>query len=251
VKYPKPEEMPAHETGTYRWEWTAHFEAFDSDVRDLGERPASTPAGTYRFVAEGVSRHGRKAKPYRVASESFEVDPWDGITVEEPRLDGSDRLSFGVGPTTTVSTDDGPYTFGPIDYPDTYASPTAFIAHNRTFARDPAAPRDPSKFEWYCLECSFRPWADTGDVACATGTVVHADGSVERARAVDSGGRWSVPVTVEPGAVALVQPGAIRDRFDEANGKSSPQIANGSASARAAERATELSDQRIDCSRSR
>ena len=117
--------------------------------------------------------------------------------------------------------------------------------------RDPAAPRDPSQFEWYCFTCTFRPWVDTGEVACATVTVVHADGSVERARAVDSGGRWSVPVTVEPGALALVQPGAIRDRFDEANGKSSPPQANGSASARAAERAAELAGQRIDCSRRR
>ena len=58
---------------------------------------------------------------------------------------------------------DGPYTFGPIDYPDTYSSSTAFIAHNRTFVRDPAAPHTPSKFEWYCLECSFRPCADTGE----------------------------------------------------------------------------------------
>jgi hypothetical protein len=249
LRYPQPEEMPAHESGSYRWQWTAHFEAFDSDVSDLGNRPAQTPAGTYRFVVNGLSRHGKKAKSYRVVSDSFDVEPWDGITVEDAKLDGSDRLGFGVGPTTTVSTDDGPYTFGPIDYPDTYDSPTAFIAHNRTFVRDPASPHDPSKFEWYCLECSFRPWADTGQVDCAQGTVVHADGRVERAAATEDGGRWTVPVRVEPGAVALVQPGGVRDGFDEANGKASKAVSNGTATAKALARAEDLAGARIDCSR--
>ena len=240
VKYPKPEEMPAHETGSYRWEWTAHFEAFNSDVADLGERPASTPAGTYRFAVEGVSRKGKKPVKYRLYSDSFQVSPWDGITVEDARLDGSERLGFAVGPKTTV---------GPIDYPDTYSSPAPFIAHNRTFVRDPAAPDDASRFEWYCLECSFRPWADTGEVDCAQATVVHADGSVQRARAEEDGDRWTVPARVEPGAVALVQPGGVRDGFDEANGSASELVVNGTASARASDRAAELAGERIDCSR--
>jgi hypothetical protein len=250
VKYPKPEEMPAHETGSYRWEWTAHFEVFDSDVADLGARPASTPAGSYRFIVDGVARKGTKGTPYRAISAPFHVAAWDGITVEDARLDG-DRLSFAVGPTSTVSSPEGPVVRGPIDYPDTYSSPARFIAHNRTFVRDPASPKDTSLFEWYCLECSFRPWADTGAPSCATGTVVHAGGSVERGRATEAGGRWTVALSVEPGAVALVQPGAIRDSFGEANGAASALVSNGEPSARARSVAKRLARERIDCSRGR
>ena len=157
-----------------------------------GRAAGSTPAGTYRFVVDGLRRRRRQAVPYRLTRDEFEVAPWDGITVEDlARSTTPIAVSFAVGPEhhgRARSTTRTPTT-----------SPAPFIAHNRTFVRDPAAPDDASRFEWYCLECSFRPWADTGEVDCAQGTVVSATGSVRRARASQAGDRWVVPLSVAPG----------------------------------------------------
>jgi hypothetical protein len=247
VKFPKPEEMPAHETGSYRWLWTAHFEAFNSDVDDLGERPGSTPLGTYRFVVDGLHRKGRRAREYSLASEPFEVRRWDGITIPTAALDESNRLTFEVGPRTEVSAGGVSDVLGPIDYPDTYESPAPFIRRERTVVRDPSAPNDPDLFEWYCLECSFRPWADFAEPACAEGTIVRADGTVLSRRASGSGGSYTVPVALEPGDVALVRPGAVRDDFDEANGESSSLVMRGEPSAAALATAADLAAQRTGC----
>ena len=46
---------------------------------------------------------------------------------------------------------------GPVDYPDSYESPVEFIDSRRTAYRDPAAPGDPDRLEWFCFACSFRP----------------------------------------------------------------------------------------------
>src|SRR5436853_7216493 len=88
-------------TGAYKWKWTATFEAFDSDI-DTG-RGTQTPAGTYRFVVNGSHRHGlpASAQPYSVTSSTFQVKPWDGITVPDIRVEPDGTVSFGVGPVNT------------------------------------------------------------------------------------------------------------------------------------------------------
>ena len=72
------------------------------------------------------------------------------------------RVSLRVGPrhTLDVNGKGGPDIkdeIGPIDYPDSYDSPARFITPEREFYRDPAAPADPAKLEWFCFHCSLRP----------------------------------------------------------------------------------------------
>ena len=107
----------------------------------------------------------------------------------------------GGGPGDVVAT------VGPIDYPDSYESPRALHQPGAHRMRDPAAPNDPSRFEWYCLACSFRPWADTGRPSCAAVTVVSRTGRAREVRAAERDGRWAAPVRLRRGELALVRPG--------------------------------------------
>jgi hypothetical protein len=185
-------------------------------------------------------------------SQAFEVRRWDGITVPDIRADRA-GVSFSVGPSSTYRVpsaqpvggsrpieqkveDEGTgevvATVGPIDYPDTYKSPAKFIKPARTVMRDPAAPDDPGRFEWYCLDCSFRPWVDTGTPECAAVTVVSASGRARRVGASESGGRWVAPVRLRRGEVALVQSGGVRDAYGQINAKPSATVGSGTAAAK-------------------
>jgi hypothetical protein len=265
VKYPQPGEVPAYALGQQRWRWTAHFEAFASDVADLGERPAATPVGTYRFVIRGRRRENRKVVRYGLASAPFEVRRWDGITVPDIRA-GAAGVSFAVGPTSTyrlptaqptagprpvetkvagAGSGDVVATVGPVDYPDSYKSPARFINSTRTAMRDHANPNDPAQFEWFCLDCSFRPWADTGRPSCAEVTVVSSSASTRRVPAREQGGRWVAPVALGAGEVALVAPGGVVDAFGQINATASDVVGSGTPAAR--QRAVVLSKRATRC----
>ena len=84
--------------------------------------------------------------------------PWDGITVEDLRLEPNRAVSFQVGPRRVLEGDE----IGPIDYPDSYevSRRAKFIREQRVMMRDRS---DPSRVTWFCFTCSFRPWLDTGD----------------------------------------------------------------------------------------
>ena len=251
VKFPQPADVPAYALGQQKWRWTAHFEAFASDVRNLGDRPAATPAGTYRFVVKGKRREGRKVVPYKLRSETFAVKRWNGITVPDIRADRA-GVSFAVGPTSTYrlpaaqpaggsrieskvegeGTGDVVATVGPIDYPDSYESPARFIKPTRTAMRDPASPNDPSLFEWFCFDCSFRPWADTGTVSCAELTIIGPTGAARQVTATARDGRWGTDYRLRGGEVALVRPGGVRDGFRQWNGRASEIAGRGTPQAR-------------------
>ena len=215
VEYPTPEERPEYLAGQFEWRWTASFEAFVSGVFDRdaegedptfdpGERPLATPAGTYRFVVEGKRRESRTTKDYRVASAPFAVRPWSGITAEEMAVADDGTVSFRVGPRNERvvpagkgenATDDSPelrVPVGEIDYPNTYgSSPFGFVDPTVTAYRDPAARDDASQVEFFCFECSFRPWIDAGRASEAAVTVTRADGSTETVAATRrADGRW-------------------------------------------------------------
>jgi hypothetical protein len=257
--------VPAYALGGQKWRWTAHFETFGSDLRDLGDRPAATPVGTYRFVVRGRRREGHKVVAYALRSDSFEVHRWDGITVPDISSGGG-AVSFAVGPTSTyrlphqepvggsrpieakvdgAGSGDVVATVGPIDYPDSYESPAKFIKPTRTVFRDPAAPDDPSKFEWYCLDCSFRPWADTGRPSCAAVTVIGRTGRARQVAAEERDGRWVAPVRLRRGELALVVPGGVRDGFGQINAKPSDTVGSGTSVAR--RRAARLADAGVTC----
>ena len=140
-------------------------------------------------------------------------------------MDGDGRASFTVGPRHTIPVTSGTpaidATIGPIDYPDTYASPVRFVRHQRTAVRDPAAPGDASKLEWYCLTCSFRPWLDAGDAARATFTFVRPNGKTRAVPGVAREGRWVSADPLRRGESAFVARGSVVDAWGNYNGAAS------------------------------
>src|SRR4051794_4660594 len=222
----------SYELGGQEWKWTAHFEAFVSPF-DTGERPLATPAGSYRFVVDGQRRSGHAVVPYHLESRVFQVKPWSGITVEDVRSEPDRRVSFKVGPRhVRPVTGGGPNLqaeIGPIDYPDSYKSPAPFIKEERTAIRDPAAPGDASKLEWYCFTCTFRPWIDTGDASTAAVTLVRGDGSREQLAASELAGRWVTDLPAGSFKAAFVGSGCVQDKYGDFNGAASAVLGSGTA----------------------
>ena len=253
VKYPTQAEGFDYLSGSYSWLWTATWEAYSSDVPATapdGERVTTTPAGTYRFVVEGKRRTGGSTEPYRLVSDTFAVRPWDGITASLSLSDaGVPTVALGPNGSRDGKTlkeshevpDPKPWDpgakkrepipvsapVGPIDYPNTYTTPLRprFVAEEQWVVRDPAAPADASKWEWYCFECTFRPWADFGDAQSVTLTVRGAKGKESSlAMKPAGGGKWVAPRPLVAGERAVVEAGAVRDRFGNVNGSASQTV---------------------------
>jgi hypothetical protein len=244
LEFPQGPDVPSYLTGGQQWRWTAHFEAFVSQFDTGQPGPPATLAGSYRFVVDGTRRTGGAPVPYHLTSEEFEVAPWSGITIDDFRLEPDRTMSFRVGPRSSYtvggpSSDvdvvgDGPQLeagIGPIDYPDSYDSPTRFVDDRRTAFRDPAAPGDPARLEWFCFDCSFRPWLDSGDAKTAFVTIRSASTGelVKRVRATPSGGRWATSRALAAGEVAVVEPGDVTDRHGDYNGAASAELSRGPA----------------------
>ena len=170
--------------GNTEWKWTANFEAFDGFPSRLGQ----TPTGTYRFVVNGKMTSGGDPKPYALASKSFTVSRWKGVTVTDPRRNSRGNVSFAAAST----------------YPRTYKSAFPFIADDgRTDV---------------CKTCSFRPWASSASIARAVVTVTRADGSVDKVAATQRDGRWYAATALRAGDRAVIAPAGIRDANGEVNG---------------------------------
>jgi hypothetical protein len=212
LKFPELAGAATYLTGQ-QWQWTAHFEAFVSDI-DTG-RGRATPPGTYRFVVDGVARDplaGGGRRSYSLQSEEFDVLPWDGITVEDLRVEPDRRVSFRVGPRTQV---------GPIDYPDSYGSErrAPFIRNQRVSMGG----------EWYCFTCTFRPWVDTGNASSATVTIVSDGGVTKTVPAFERGGRWVTSHELDPGQAAFVAAGAVTDPWGNFNRNASERVGDAPA----------------------
>jgi hypothetical protein len=238
LEFPQGADVPSYLSGDQQWHWTAHFEAFVSQF-DTGSGSLATPAGTYRFVVDGSHRDGGAPVPYHLESREFEVRPWSGITIDDVRREEDGTVSFRLGPRSTYTVG-GPQSdvavegagqpieaeIGPIDYPDSYDSPIRFIRDERTAFRDPAAPDGASKLEWYCLDCSFRPWRDAGDAATVTVTIRDAatGAAIDHVPAFPEGDRWRTQRALAPGEVAVVDRGEALDRWEDFNGATSPSV---------------------------
>ncbi len=286
LEFPQGEDTPSFLTGSFDYVWTSHFEAFTSNF-DTGNRPRSTPTGRYRFVVDGQRREGGEPRPYHIVSEPFRVRRWDGITVPKIERKRSRLVRFDVGPSRIIEEprvaeptrrppadrgtgdeDGGGATIrpsaqgggdgepsgvvkafiGPIDYPDSYDSPTPFIDEERFVVRDRKAPNDASRFEWFCFACSFRPWADTSKVARAEAVVVRPSGKFARVRAQKrSRSSYVLPVTLGRGGAAVVPRQCIRDENGERNGRPSRVVTRGRVSARIKKRALALAERRSVC----
>ena len=243
LEFPQAEDGPAYLQDDQQWRWTAHFEAFVAPF-DTGSDDRATPAGTYRFVVDGLRRSGGEAVPYHLESEPFDVRPWSGITAEDFRREDDGTLSFRIGPRSRYDVPaggdenarpvaplgNGPaipdVEIGPIDYPDAYQSPARFIDHKRYARRDPAAPGDESRLEWFCFACSFRPWIDAGDATTADVTIVDANGTAT-VPARQIGDRWVTDDVLQGGQTAFVEVGGVQDQYGNYNGARSAVVSLG------------------------
>jgi hypothetical protein len=217
LKFPELSGAAAYLAGQ-RWEWTAHFEAFVSDI-DTGSGRA-TPPGTYRFAVEGVYRDEDGRGEYSLASRPFDVKPWGGITVEDLRVEADRTVSFRVGPRTEV---------GPIDYPNSYDAPrkAAFIREQRVEMRD--RPPNQDRVTYFCFTCSFRPWLDAGDATQATVTIVSSGGVTKTVPAFRRGDRWATSFRLDTGQAAFVAAGALADAWGNFNRAASPRVGDAPA----------------------
>jgi glycerophosphoryl diester phosphodiesterase len=235
VPFPDPQALAQWRAGQFEWVWTATFEAFISELDNLGARPRITPAGTYRFVVDGRHRGllgFPEPMPYHLESAPFEVVPWDGITVEDLRVGDDGRVSFIVGPVNTfttfkagagegTTTRNPGYTVGPVDYPDSYGGGISWIRNERQlFAGD----------EQYCGRCTFRPWADSAPLATASVPVqvTRANGSTYTLAATLQDGRWTTATPIAVGDSARVPARVIADVNGERNGAASAAVTRGS-----------------------
>jgi hypothetical protein len=196
-------------TGQQEWRWTAGFEAFTGGP---DPRLGTTPAGRYRFVAEGAIRKDRATHPYEVVSEPFEVAPWDGIVVEDLQVDG-DTVSFRIG---DVEHDPVASRYGLTDrydvrYPSTYEG-AAF-----RFVRDDGR-------STVCRTCSFRPWAFGGTVLDAAVTLQRPDGTRRTLPAIRDGDRWVASGRLLPNDAVFVAAGDVRDQAGNVNGTASATV---------------------------
>ncbi len=233
LDYPEVEDTAQLATGSHEWRWTAHFEAFDSDI-DTG-RGRQTAAGTYRFVVKGTRRILGGTAPYRVASGSFQITPWEGVTVDDLQA-GPNGASFLVGPVNTKTFTTGypgggstvTATVGPIDYPDGW--PTAkYPASPET--GDVLFPRlqrtavvDGQDTYLYCFPCTYGPWSDTGSVDRARLLIERVNGAIEVVTASLQGGRWTANVSLSAGDCVTVRRGDVVDTFGEFNGSPSNTV---------------------------
>jgi hypothetical protein len=256
VKYPADilAETATYRSGSFTWNWTADFEAFNSDI-DTAMFGRQTPAGTYRFVVKGAHRTGTPAQtvPYQVVSSTFQVKPWNGITVPDIRVDADGRVSFSVGPTVVrkYNTDEYQhrpqdssksvsYQVGPIAYPDTYLT-APYPDHPET--GDHLFPRvqrnvivDEHRVvtgQRWCFSCSFRPWADHSEVAAASIVVNHGGRCQSEPAVQGADGRFRTTGVLTSGDIAAVPVGALRDTFGEVNGTPSRAVAVGGGTASA------------------
>jgi hypothetical protein len=180
-------------TGRQEWRWTASFEVFDGRPETLGQ----VPDGEYRFVVAGHHREGGETSEYQLESDPFRVTPWEGIDVRDLRIEPDGSASFAVAP---------------IDYPDTYKSPVAFIQMDEDWVKGD---------HLVCHTCSFRPWDDRGDVARAVVTVHRHGGRTVQVPAALRGDRWvTPPLRLRPHDRVAVERGGVVDTWGEINGAS-------------------------------
>jgi hypothetical protein len=231
-----------YRSGSFAWKWTAHFEAFDSDI-DTARFGNQTPTGRYRYVVNGKSRHGHATVPYRVQSNTFDVQPWQGITVPDIRVEPDRTVSFAVGPTYTRRYSTQEYrgendptkvkdvAVGPIAYPDTYTTASEYPAAPETgnhlyprIERNVITDSKTGAEYRYCFPCTFRPWAETGRVASARVQIGRGTRQQVVVAKLGGDGRFHTTARLAAGQTAQVARGGIRDTFGETNGAASAMV---------------------------
>ena len=255
--------------GAQKWQWTAHFEAFASDVPRPGRaarrpRPRA-PTASWSRAAGG---EGRKVVAYPLSSQPFDVRR--GTASPSPDIRADDAgVSFAVGPTSTYRLPAQAPVGGsrPIEQkvegagtgrrrrdgrPDRLpghlqVAGAKFIkpdAHRR--ARPGRAGRRRRGSSGTASTASFRPWADTGEPECAAVTIVGATGARGGARASET--RRPLGCAGCRCAAASWRSCSRAEcatRFGQINAKASDTVGNGTAAARRT--AARLADATTTC----
>jgi hypothetical protein len=242
ARFPTPQNLPVFAAGQFVWEWTAAWETYVGEVPlpdATGTPRLATPAGTYRFVIDGVRRAsvGDVVEAYHLESAPFEVRPWDGITVSAGAYE--DRtIRFQVGPRTTEDFDGRIWEFGPIDYPTGWAWHEAItsVADKRGLTEAGAHGEHGERVYYryrpgthddqpYCLFCRFRPWAESGAPAAATVTIENKHGKVvRRLPAIAIADEVIATYKLKKGERAYVEAGDLVDAHGNLNGQRSPVV---------------------------
>jgi hypothetical protein len=183
-------------SGNQEWVWTANFEAFDAFPKEIG----STPVGEYRYVVEGNIRQDGSSVPYSLESEPFHVGAWNGVEVSDLKI-AADRRSVSF--------------LASSKYPQTYQSEFPYVKVS-TKTDEVGQP--------FCVTCSFRPWAQSGEVVSATLTVVSRTGRETKVPATLIDGRWVASVKMTPALSAYVAAGDVVDEYGETNKTASAAV---------------------------
>ena len=186
-------------SGNQEWKWTANFEAFNANPKEIG----STPVGEYRFVVQGKRRGLAADEPYELVSKTFRVDRWDGVSVSDLKLHDDGSVSFAAASV----------------YPRSYPAGTPRFP----YITEASMKSDEMGKSW-CTQCSFRPWANGGEITSATLTAERADGTTETVEATRDGQRWHAAVTLYEGDRAYVASGGVTDEYGERNGSGSGEV---------------------------
>lgn len=184
---------------------------------------------------------GDVVEPYAFTSETFEVRPWDGLTVDEVLIDDG-AVRVDVGPSTTELFEGRQHAYGPIDYPNGWDWDAALPSvadqrlktekgtfgefGERVYYRHRAGTDDDQS---YCIFCRFHPWQESGAPAVGTVTVERRSGRIDRWPAVaDRGGLVAVPPgrgdALRPGDRVRVEPGDLLDTWDNTNRTGSTEV---------------------------
>ena len=191
-------------------------------VRHRPRRGCATPPGEYRFSGAGAAPGGGRGRALRAR-----LGQLPGAALER------DQRWRTCAWTRTAGRASAPAparrrTLGAPSAPRSGRSTTRtatrlaarFVRVDWTGVRDPAAPNDPARVEWYCDTCSFRPWLDAGEAA--------ARGVHVRGARTGRAGRWTRgsraaagrPWSRSPRASARwSEAGAVLDRFGNFNGE--------------------------------
>ncbi|HEX9890425.1 MAG TPA: hypothetical protein VGA69_13150 [Nitriliruptorales bacterium] len=241
ARFPTPQDLPGFAAGEFAWEWTASWETFVSQVPmpdASGAAQTATPTGTYRFVIDGQHRAGvgDVVEPYHLETTPFEVRPWDGLTVDDVRIEG-DLIRVRVGPTTTEVFDGRTWTFGAIDYPDAWAWEEAMTsvadkrtltekgAHgehgDRVFYRYRAGTADDQP---YCLFCRFHPWLEDGAPSFGFVTVEGPGGRTRQVSAVRVGSELWARTKLRPHDRVYVASSGVFDEWGNTNAAPSTTV---------------------------
>ena len=219
--------------GGQEWNWTASFEAFDSQ-RPRAGAPARPRPAEYRFVVDGHHREGGQAMPYHLESGLRASGRGTGSPPRTSAWSRTARVSLKVGPRKTIQV---PSTnnqlrpsraeIGPIDYPDSYH--VAQRSRSSATAGSSGGTRRRRTTRRSSSGTASRARSARGPTPARPRSVkvtfIRVGGLLQTFQAtLEDDGRWHTSATLLPGDQAFVETANIRDTYRNFNGEPSETI---------------------------